>query len=408
MPQGRDMPKADTRYLYKRNGRPTWWIKLRVPGTNETVRHSLKTKDLREAQARRDKLLAQREQLAEKTSYASQLNRLRKEYLASVSDQDREIIKDKIQESADDMVIEMGLQESYWGANEFNPDHMSEEQLKPWKAYKTALGQLTPLNEVVPHWLETIENKRTRADYRRGVEVLQKRFVTIEEIDRVKAKHFLLRAKKEEEVSNPTIQKWMSGYKNLWDYADKEKAIWNNQKLPNEEARPKKQPWEIQQVFEMYQHLSKRNDIVASWLKHAIWIAAHTGSRAGAVSGLKYNAADQTVWLPRQKKETRDRLIPAHSEIIPNLQAWVSGSSRSTTSISNQFSLFKQSLGYDTTQDFHSFRRTFIGLCENSEIPEGVAADICGHKKQTITYGLYSGGTSMARMREAIKKISYG
>lgn len=344
----------------------------------------------------------------EKAGYASQLSQLRKEYLESVSDQDREIIKDKIQESADDMVMEMGLQELYWGNNEFNPDHMSEEQLKPWKAYKTALGELTPLNEVLPHWLETIENKRTRADYRRGVEVLQKRFVTIEEIDRLKAKHFLLRAKKEEEVSNPTIQKWISGYKNLWDYADKEKAIWNNQKLPNEEARPKKRPWEIQQVVEMYQHLSKRNDIVASWLKHAIWIAAHTGSRAGAVSGLKYNAADQTVWLPRQKKETRDRRIPAHSEIIPNLQAWVSASSRSTSSISGQFTLFKQSLGYDTTQDFHSFRRTFIGLCENSEIPEGVAADICGHKKQTITYGLYSGGTSMERMREAIEKIRYG
>ena len=63
MPQGRDMPKADTRYLYKRNGRPTWWIKIRVPGTDGTFRQSLKTKDLREAQARRDKLLAQREQL---------------------------------------------------------------------------------------------------------------------------------------------------------------------------------------------------------------------------------------------------------------------------------------------------------------------------------------------------------
>ena len=57
------MPKADRRYLYKRNGSPTWWIKFRVPGTNEIFRRSLKTKDLREAQARRDKLLEQRKQL---------------------------------------------------------------------------------------------------------------------------------------------------------------------------------------------------------------------------------------------------------------------------------------------------------------------------------------------------------
>ena len=40
-------------------------------------------------------------------------------------------------------------------------------------------------------------------------------------------------------------------------------------------------------------------------------------------------------------------------------------------------------------------------MCENAKIPEGVAADIAGHKKQTISYGLYSGGNDIAGMREA-------
>lgn len=65
-------PKVDKRYLYKRKGGSIWWVKFRVPGTNKTVRKSLKTKDLREAQARRDKLLEQRKQLVEQTSYATQ------------------------------------------------------------------------------------------------------------------------------------------------------------------------------------------------------------------------------------------------------------------------------------------------------------------------------------------------
>jgi len=95
MPQGSDVPKADRRYLYKRNGSPTWWIKFRVPGTKKMVRRSLKTTDLREAQARRDKLLVQREQLVEQASYATQLVQLREQYLSSVDDQEREIIKDK-------------------------------------------------------------------------------------------------------------------------------------------------------------------------------------------------------------------------------------------------------------------------------------------------------------------------
>ena len=33
---------------------------------------------------------------------------------------------------------------------------------------------------------------------------------------------------------------------------------------------------------------------------------------------------------------------------------------------------------------------------------EGVTADIIGHEKQTMTYGLYSGGTSVKQRKEAI------
>ena len=56
---------------------------------------------------------------------------------------------------------------------------------------------------------------------------------------------------------------------------------------------------------------------------------------------------------------------------------------------------------------FHSLRKTVTTKLEQAGVPEGVAADIVGHEKQTITYGLYSGGTSMAQKMEAIAKISY-
>jgi hypothetical protein len=39
--------------------------------------------------------------------------------------------------------------------------------------------------------------------------------------------------------------------------------------------------------------------------------------------------------------------------------------------------------------------------------PEGVAADILGHDKPTMTYGLYSSGASLAVKREAIEKLQY-
>ena len=70
-----DMPKADKRPLFKRGGE-TWWVKLRVPGTDKTIRKSLKTKDLKEAQARRDKILKQHKQYAENQSYKGNENGL--------------------------------------------------------------------------------------------------------------------------------------------------------------------------------------------------------------------------------------------------------------------------------------------------------------------------------------------
>ena len=46
-------------------------------------------------------------------------------------------------------------------------------------------------------------------------------------------------------------------------------------------------------------------------------------------------------------------------------------------------------------------------MLEQAGVAEGIAADIVGHEKQTITYGLYSGGTSMAQKMEAISNITY-
>ena len=41
-------------------------------------------------------------------------------------------------------------------------------------------------------------------------------------------------------------------------------------------------------------------------------------------------------------------------------------------------------------------------LRESALAYEGFTADIIGHEKQTMTYGLYSGGTSVKQRKEAI------
>ncbi|WP_198374063.1 tyrosine-type recombinase/integrase [Neoroseomonas rubea] len=67
----------------------------------------------------------------------------------------------------------------------------------------------------------------------------------------------------------------------------------------------------------------------------------------------------------------------------------------------------KTRLGYGPEVVFHSIRKTVATALENAGVPENVAADILGHEKPRITYGLYSGGSNLATKAEAIEKVRY-
>ena len=59
-------------------------------------------------------------------------------------------------------------------------------------------------------------------------------------------------------------------------------------------------------------------------------------------------------------------------------------------------------MGYGKQHVFHSIRKTAATVFEQAGVPEGITADIIGHEKQTMTYGLYSSGTSVKQRHEAI------
>ncbi len=65
-------------------------------------------------------------------------------------------------------------------------------------------------------------------------------------------------------------------------------------------------------------------------------------------------------------------------------------------------------MGFGEAHVFRSTRKTVATLLENAGGKENVAADIIGHDKPTMTYGLYSGGNSLAMKQAAIEKLNYG
>ena len=52
-----------------------------------------------------------------------------------------------------------------------------------------------------------------------------------------------------------------------------------------------------------------------------------------------------------------------------------------------------------------SIRKTVTTQLENAGVPENVTADLLGHQKSRITYGVYSGDTSLAVKARALAKL---
>jgi integrase len=177
---------------------------------------------------------------------------------------------------------------------------------------------------------------------------------------------------------------------------------------------------------EVKQLMKAANDKDDEQLISIIQIAAFTGARIEELCSLK--VADvitvnkiRCLNITDAKTEAGNREVPIHptiSELIKQLSRetkdgyLLSGLTFNkyndrSNAIGKRFGNLKKKLGFGRGHVFHCFRNTVATLLENAGVPEGVAADIVGHEKKTMTYGLYSGGTSTKIKFEAIKRIKY-
>lgn len=116
------------------------------------------------------------------------------------------------------------------------------------------------------------------------------------------------------------------------------------------------------------------------------------------------------------------REVPMHRELVPTLARLTQQStdgyvlsgldtdnkySSRSSAIGKRFGKLKLAEGFGSQHVFHSIRKTVVTILENAEVPEGIVADIVGHEKQTMTYGLYSGGSSLERKADALSRLNY-
>ena len=159
-------------------------------------------------------------------------------------------------------------------------------------------------------------------------------------------------------------------------------------------------------------------------LADLIEVAAYTGSRIEELCSLQIdfiNLNELTFSIVDAKTNAGNRIVPIHSKLQTTINRLISTSTNSylfsrlsankygdrSNAIGKRFGHLKTNLGHGSQFVFHSIRKTFTTELERAGIAENIAADIVGHEKQTMTYGLYSGGASIEQKREAVEKLSF-
>ena len=192
---------------------------------------------------------------------------------------------------------------------------------------------------------------------------------------------------------------------------------------PNSKPANKTQSWlpfSSKEIVDLYQIALGENKMLAD----LILIGMHTGARIEEICSLlckDINLEEESITIADGKTDAGNRVIPIHPYIKDLIKALIESSTDDyllskltknkygdrSNAIGKRFGRLKTKQNFSSRYVFHSIRKTFTTILENAGIGENLAADIVGHEKPRITFGLYSGGASLEVMKEAIKKVSY-
>jgi integrase len=317
-----------------------------------------------------------------------------------------------------------------------------EQGERPADIFKSlASGKQRYLKNIEPEWLKNETAKglkeKTIHQMQSDVELLYQPFPTANLLTHKNIETFLTALGTHHQLSASSIKRIVGSCRNFYIFLKAIKEVPDDlpnpfvvpsnfriSNKPNSRAKFKSEPWQPldpEDVVYLYGCALMKNDIQ---LSNLILIGAHTGARIEEICSLQCKNVDlinHSIKITDSKTEAGKRLIPIHSDIRPVVEHLVaeskdgyliSGLSENkykdrSNAVGKRFGRLKTAEGFGKHHVFHSIRKTLVTMLENKGVGENVAADIVGHEKPRITYGLYSGGTTLDVMREALERISY-
>ena len=355
-------------------------------------------------------------------------------FIASALDLGRQLKQSK--DSGLKLIIRETIEEEHIKYSENLHDNPFQENFE-----NIALGRTALLENLIPAWIDYEQNRglaqKTVDQMRRDIVLLTGFFKTAGTLIPSNVRAWTSEWNEDLNLSPSAVQRVFFACRNLFKYLKEIQVIphemvspfilpseFKSTKRKHGKAGNKVDSWiafKPKEVEKLYRQSLQNEDVI---LSHLIFIAAYTGARIEEICSLKINEInieEEYFDIIDAKTRAGNRQVPIHSALKPLIEKLISQSHDGyllsgltsnkyggrSNAIGKRFGRMKTKLEFPPLKVFHSIRKTVTTTFENSNIFENIAADIVGHDKPNMTYGLYSGGASYAVKKAALENLKY-
>ena len=429
------------RHIRKPKGQRNWIAFIRVP---DDVRHiigktqlkkSLKTGDEKEAMRRAIPVVAQWEALFDKARTSPAVS------LAEKLDELKRVYADvKAAEAAahtDESWLD--LQESLGGLESEIEELVrkaSATEDTAAMAYKLITGELLLIPEILPEYLEvTPGTTATKAAKKLAIERFSPAVDNIAQNISRRAVLDYARGLQSSGLGVTTVRRHMAFLSGFWMFLRDDNGLFGDQgnpfsRVPLRDGRSRAEARKAARrafTHEELQRLSaalqsRSNDPSWRQVYHLFLVAVHSGMRIEEIARLKTSDVEDNCFSIREAKSSAGiRKVPIHGDIRAVVSELVSNATaegflfdtpesagRRGLRMGSMFSQLKTELGFGPELTFHSLRKSFASELEAMAVPEITAARLLGHEVKSLSYGIYSSGTPLRQLREAVDRLKFG
>jgi len=326
-----------------------------------------------------------------------------------------------------------GIEQAAWEIGAVNVEHIGEAVSNDPETrvfYARATGQLVAFDEHVEEWLSSTRlTEKTKDMHRSTVSRFAEKFPLVPDVKRPEVRRWVAKQTNDVGLTPKTMQRILSGLRGYWRYlqsievADDEAEPFSrldvSKQAKRSSPRSMRLPFQAKEVLSLLDAAIEEGDEeLADLIRLGMW----TGCRIEELCSLKIAQVKCDHFSVEDAKTAAGwRDVPIHLDLNKTMKRLVgdredgyvlSGLTENkygdrSNAIGKRFGRLKKDLGFGRRHVFHSIRKTVVTILENAGVPENVVADIVGHEKTTMTYGLYSGGVSLEVKRKALESLNY-